>query len=278
MLLISKATERVPQNDRRWQRSPQSEAEVRQLLSRLCASGDIQAVEGVRDLYRLRSPFSRSTPVEEYELIMELNPFASIAYASALEFHDLTDQFSNVLQCIVPAEPRIAGYPVGTSASDWKYFRVTRGRMPSELGRKPVSWHRVKAEFWLGVEEYSPNGYPVRVTSIERTLLDGLRYPALCGGFETALKAFILAADQVSVSKTTEIAEGLNIAVLRQRTGYVLDRLGIEFEARDRWKASSKRGGSSKLCPDLPFAPDYSEDWNLSVNYPVESIEGWPGR
>jgi predicted transcriptional regulator of viral defense system len=276
MIYLTKQTKDIPEAQRRWSRPPKSEPETLQLLRRLSRTGDLAPIPGIPNLFRLRSPFSFTAPVEEYEILMELNPYSAIAFASAFEFHGITEQLTRKLHCCIPADTSDDQYPIGTSPADWRFFRVTKGRRIDQIHKIPVVWHNLKNEYWeAGIEEYRPHGYPVRVTSLERTLLDGLRSPELCGGFDSVLKSFAQTSDYFNVEELVRLTDQLNIGVLRQRVGFLLDRLSIPFEARTRWLQQAVRGGSSKLCPDLPFVSRHDEQWCLSINFPIEALPGW---
>ena len=67
--------------------------------------------------------------------------------------------------------------------------------------------------------------------------------------------------------------ERFNVAVLRSRVGYVLDRIGLSHPNLETWRASSRRGGSSRLVGSEPFARTFDERWNLSINGPVGVLD-----
>ena len=58
--------------------------------------------------------------------------------------------------------------------------------------------------------------------------------------------------------------------LLRQRVGYLLQRLGVSDPKTDSllqaWANKSVRGSSAKLFANLEFSPTFSERWNLSIN------------
>ncbi len=130
-------------------------------------------------------------------------------------------------------------------------------------------WRRVTPNHYFGLREYQPQGYPVRVMTPERTLVDGLEYPSLCGGFENVLRAWVRARDTLDLDALIEVVEQFDIGVLRQRVGFILDQLRLTHPAVESWRAQAKRGGSSKLLSSAPYASTYSERWNLSINASV---------
>ncbi len=141
----------------------------------------------------------------------------------------------------------------------------------AKLMGQPIRWHRL-ARIFVGAALYQPRGYPVRVTTPERTLLDGLLNPEWCGGFVQVLKAWAQARDILDVAEIVDLVERFNIAILRQRAGFVLEELGLTHPRIEQWPALAKRGGSSKLLGGLPFSPTFSERWKLSINAPVDVL------
>ena len=59
---------------------------------------------------------------------------------------------------------------------------------------------------------------------------------------------------------------GIGQPVLRQRVGFLLETLGLAHPRLAVWKQSLLRGGSLKLVASEPYAPEFSPDWNLSLN------------
>ena len=103
--------------------------------------------------------------------------------------------------------------------------------------------------------EYQPRGYPVRITTPERTLLDGLLQPQLSGGFENVLRACVAARDTLNLEALLHDVDRFGIGVLRQRVGYILEELGIHHPELYAWQAQAKRGGSSRLVASAPTRP-----------------------
>jgi predicted transcriptional regulator of viral defense system len=130
----------------------------------------------------------------------------------------------------------------------------------------------VKSDRFFGVALYRPQHDPVRVTTPERTLLDGLLHPELCGGLQTVLSAWRQARDLLDLDTVVTLVDRFDVAILRQRAGFVLDELGLDHPAAAAWPALARRGGSSKLLGSEPYAPTYSERWSLSINAPIAAL------
>ncbi len=144
--------------------------------------------------------------------------------------------------------------------------------MPSKILGRPMQWQRVKPARFFGFVDYQPMGYPIRYTTPERTLIDGLQQPDLCGGIVNVLHAWRLAQDTIDLNVLLHHVERFDVSVLRQRVGYVLDQLGRSHPMMEQWRLSTQRGGSSRLVASAPFASTFDEHWSLSINAPVDVL------
>lgn len=204
---------------------------------------------------------------------MEAHPYAALGDLSALFYHGLTEAMPKGLSVLAPADGKGGLLPPDTDVGDWEGIPLVEGRkVPRVLGR-PVSWRRVAPERYFGFELYRGRGYPVRVTTPERTLVDGLLHPDQSGGLANVLRAWALARDVIDVDSVVYAVERLGVGVLRQRVGFVMERLGLSHPAFEDWSAATERGGSRKLLASASYAPVYDERWDLSINAPVDALE-----
>ena len=169
--------------------------------------------------------------------------------------------------------------PLGTSPEDWRLEPLPSFVRLTEVGEYSVDAHNVKPAWFFGTMEGVEQGAPVRVTDVERTLLDGLRYPKHCGGLGEVFRAWVRAAETdagrgVDVGQLVEYVERFDQLILYQRAGFVMEALGMGHPRFEVWKREKVvRGGSRVLDPDRPYAPEFDEDWALSINYPTTILE-----
>jgi predicted transcriptional regulator of viral defense system len=272
ILLLRRATHSLTPEHRRWEHAPSNITEIRPILKRLTKKGDLEPIPKVPHLYLVSLPYARREPVEEAEVLMELHPFATISYQSAMSFHQMTDDLPKDIQASIPDAGPGGMLPPGTRPEDWEGVALVRGRTVDTIFDRPVRWHRLSDERIFGAKEYSPHGYPVRVTTPERTLLDGLLHPEWCGGFNSVLLAWVNYRDLIDVRAITEYVNLFDVGILRQRAGFILEELGLSNAEIRGWSEKAKRGGSSKLLGSAPFAPTFSERWKLSINAPISVL------
>jgi predicted transcriptional regulator of viral defense system len=275
MLLLRHASTMYGPDERRWEHVPSTPQDTHVLLGKMVRRGELRPLRKLHGLYEVTVPYVREGQIEEDEVLMEAHPYAAIAYLSALVFHGLTDEVPKVLFAVVPADGKGAQLPLGTIGNDWSDLKLVSGRTPEKILGTFMHWKRLSPERFFGVAEYRPRGYPVRVSTPERTLLDGLLQPDLCGGFENALRAWVIAQDTLHMDRLVDCVQQFNIGVLRQRVGFILEQLRRTNATVEGWAAHANRGGSSKLLGSAPYASTYSERWNLSINAPITVLQAY---
>lgn len=272
LILLRRATLNTPSHARRWEHIPTDVADVRPILRRMVARGELKPLPDVTHLYEVTVPYASNAPLSENEMLMEAHPYATLSYLSALVFHNLTTDLPQEIVATLPKGEPVGMLPPGTTPEDWIGLSRVRGRNVKRILGQPVRWIRIEPHRYFGVSDYQPHGYPVRVTTPERTLLDGLQSPDLCGGLSNVLAAWVFARDTLDIAAIVSLTDEFETAVLRQRVGFILEALGLSDPALERWQAAAKRGGSSKLLASAPYADTYSERWSLSLNAPIDAL------
>ena len=273
-MLLRRATFLVPQSQRRWSTMPSEPSEVRPILSRMLTRGELERIPGVRYLYRASVPYAKERGVDEREVLMEVHPYAALGYLSALFYHGLTEVMPKVITAIAPKDGKGGQLPLDTDADDWAGIGLPQGRRLQHVLGWPVRWRSIKSALYSGFRLYKSEGYPIRVTTPERTLVDGLRDPELSGGLANVLRAWASASDFLDADAIVHNVEQLGEGVLRQRVGFIMDNLKLSHPILEEWRRNKKRGGSSKLLASAPYSPDYDESWDLSINAPIDPLRG----
>ena len=272
MIYLRRASFALRPQERRWTKMPADPEEMWPILRRMSTREEMQPLSEALHLYRAAVPYARDQPVEEEEVLMEVHPYASLGYLSALFFHGFTEAMPRFVVALAPADGKGGLLPLDTTTDDWEGVELVKGYKAAFLLESPARWRSVKPERYFGFEIYRRGGYPVRVTTPERTLVDGLVDPELSGGMENVLRAWAMAQDGIDADSVVYQVERLGVGVLRQRVGYVMEELGLSHPSLEEWRRASGRGGSSRLLASAPYSPSYDERWNLSINAPVVAL------
>lgn len=115
----------------------------------------------------------------------------------------------------------------------------------------------------LGVEDvHGPANERVKVTSIERTLIDIVVRPEYSGGIFNVLDAYRAAKDRVSTNRLMSVLKKLDyIYPYHQSIGFLMERAGFDFKRYSRLK---EPGIELNFYLSHGITdPMYSEEWKL---------------
>lgn len=272
LVLLRRATFTTPLHERRWRHLPQELDDLSPLYRQMRARGEIRPIAGHERLNEVIVPYARQGFLDEREVLFEIHPYATLSHVSALVFHGLTTDQPKGMTITVSADGAGGLLPIGTSPNDWEGISRPSAQVPAKVLGRHVAVKRVKPAHFFGFADYEPLGFGMRYTVLERTLIDGLVTPDLCGGIDTVLRAWANAQDIVDLDVLVYQVERMETKVLRQRVGFVMDQLGLTHPRLESWRASTHRGGSSRFVGSEPFASTFDERWNLSINVPVGAL------
>lgn len=223
-----------------------NDAYVPEALFHLKQKGMIRSLH--KGLYTISPEFLPGSPLHEYEIAMALASPAAIAHFSALHFHGLTDQpVANVYLLI----PRLSGK--GTSSR--RTYQI-----------QGVTYHatRVKEVFYCGIEKARFGESFIWITALERTLIEGLIRPRLCGGIREVFFAFERATGRMDQEKLFSYCATFGVAVAK-RLGWVLQKLSYPEAVLKRFRQIPSRG-FHKLDVSGPSHGTWNKEWKLLEN------------
>jgi len=213
------------------------------LLHRLERSGWLLRLR--RGLYAL-PPFAiHGSPLHEFEIAMALASPAAVSHWSALSFHGLTEQ--------VPREVSV----LTTTQHD-------RPRQALVLGVR-YRLVRVPPELFFGLRNEWLGDARIQITDLERTLIDCLERPDLCGGFGEVLQAFASAAFRLELPRLARYGLRFSAATAR-RLGWILEEhLGLRSEELEALRSVCSRG-YRPLDPTSPRRGRCNRRWEIQEN------------
>ncbi len=238
-----------------------------QLINKLQAVGDVERVSGISGVYQITVPYASVLSSPDEAIIQEANPSAVFSHFTAAQYHNLTYEIPNEFHLTLYQNSSVR-LPLGTAPEDWIDVPEPRQRTPKSIHGVRIHWHKAKAEWDFGHTLGHIQGCPIYITDVERTLLDALRFPHRCGGATEVLRVWKRGIDNLNLDTLIAYVEKFKQTLLRQRVGFILERLGEPHPNFDEWAANSVRGSSAKLFANLEFSPKYSKRWNLSINAP----------
>ena len=238
------------------------------VIRRLVERGDLERVRELKKVYVVASPYAVAIPLSDEQIIQEANPQCFFSHLTALAHHGVTDIIPNRIYAST-AIPKSHRLPLGTSADDWFELLLPVGQLPLDLRGLPIVWNRPVDE--QGVVVAYSQGASIYVTDLEKTLLDVIKDPSRAHGITTVLRAWRQASEFWDLDLLLGYVDP-GSPVMRQRVGYLVERLGQSHRTLDEWKQRLQRGGSLRLVASEPYSRVFSEDWNLSLNVPASVL------
>jgi predicted transcriptional regulator of viral defense system len=113
----------------------------------------------------------------------------------------------------------------------------------------------------------------VQVSDRERTIIDCLRRPELCGGYLDVDLGTWMVRDRVDTAKLVDYAIRLGVGAVIRRLGYLLDSCGIGTDTDREKLADHLTKTYHRLDPSMPAQGRYDARWRLRLNVERQEIE-----
>ena len=174
-----------------------------------------------------------------------------ISHASAMELHRMVTQPQFVI--FTSTTKRLRNRTIhGTE------FRFILVRHEDAFG---VTAH------WVSKQE------SVKVSDIERTVIDGLHLPTYCGGITEVAKGLWMRRQDMKPGRLIDYALRLRNGAVVRRLGYLLDLYQIAAPAELDRLRRSLTATYAVLDPMLPAEGTYVSRWRLRVNVSPDELE-----
>ncbi len=192
-----------------------------------------------------------------------------LGFLSALIAHRLTDLHASTLYAAIRQDNPTDLTTVSLRGRELKLVRLSPSRWPTEESER----ERVRVQ--PGLKEF------VSRSTLERTLVDGLLRPELCGGIETVITSWARATEhqQADWIKVWAIAKRMGAANAR-RVAYLLIRSGHERVLAEDVSALNVKGAATPLDRSNGYDMTRREakrdpQTGVLVNVPAEQLRGW---
>lgn len=153
------------------------------------------------------------------------------------------------------------------------YVSTLKPRRPITIVGTEFRFIHIKRELFFGMEDYwVTNQETVRVSTIERTVIDGLRKPAYCGGLIEVAKGLWIRQQEINVNRLIEHAIRLGEGSVMQRLGYLLELYRIGGDEHCDILKHHITKSHSLLDPLLPREGKYLHEWRLQLNITPDEL------
>ncbi|MGC9356738.1 MAG: type IV toxin-antitoxin system AbiEi family antitoxin domain-containing protein [Anaerolineae bacterium] len=190
---------------------------VRSLLSRLAKAGWIERIK--RGAYAMRTPLF-SASIHPYAVASLLISPLAISHWSALAHHDLTTQIPPMVQASTPATVVTPEMRQGTA------YRP-RGRAAWRALGLEFEFIQVQSKHFFGFQEiWVSRWHRVRITDLERTVLDLFATPQVFGSLQMGLETLTAHWGRVDIEQLVQYTLRYNVGAVSKRLGWALETLG----------------------------------------------------
>ena len=215
----------------------------------------------IRNFYRYS--WGEASP---FAIASSLKPEYYFSHYTAMFAHQLTEQVPKIIYLTwqQPEKARIIR-PLEQKKINWAFEQ--RPRISENIA--PCSDHQICILYGMHtgnlgiIESQGPEGEKIRVTNVERTLIDITVRPFYAGGVSEVLKAFKLAKDQVSINKLAVILKKIGyVYPYHQAIGFYLEKSGVYKESAIKIFRNMNMNYDFYLTYQMKDK-DYSKDWRL---------------
>jgi predicted transcriptional regulator of viral defense system len=174
-----------------------------------------------------------------------------ISHYSAMELHQMTTQPVNTVYVTVPRR-RVSRTIAGVQ---YRFIYASRDYF--------WGWENI----WATAEEQ------VRVSDLEKTLLDCAVRPELCGGLGELAKGLWLRKDDLDESRLVKYVEWLGHKAAAKRIGFLLETYGLGHPETIAALRTRINLGYDPLDPTLPNEGPHHAGWRLRINLEPEELK-----
>ena len=177
-----------------------------------------------------------------YNVLMDINPRCYFSHYTAMFFNNLTQQIPKTIFLNTEQTPKNLGFVSAMEQNNIDLAFRNKARETNNITKYgPNKIYHLSGKFTnnLGVTETEVGETGnVRITNIERTLIDIVVRPMYSGGIFEVVKAYQLAKGRVSVNKLLSYLQQLNfkypyhqaIGFLLEKASYSESQLGLVRE------------------------------------------------
>lgn len=201
-----------------------------------------------------------------YELVLSLKPDCYLTHYTAMQYHQLTDQTPKIIN--VNAEQK----EKPRYSSQLEQGRIDYAfKKPTRLTNNVVEYEGYQIRLLNGlhtgnigvVELPGPEGEKLRITEIERTLIDIAVRPEYSGGVFEVLQAYRRASDQVSINRLAALLKSINyVYPYHQAIGFYLELAGTYKKSQVDLLRKFEITHDFYLMHQIK-EPEYSSQWRL---------------
>jgi len=173
-----------------------------------------------------------------------------LSYATAMEIHGMVTQPQLVI-CITTLKSR---RPINVLGIEFRFIHSQR-------------------KFFFGLSEHwVTKQEKVKVSDLERTIIDGLKQPEYCGGLTEVAKGLWMRHQDVNIARLIKYAVKTAVGAVIRRLGFLFELYGIGNVEDWELLRSYLSETYVRLDPLLPSEGKFLRKWRLQLNVSPEEL------
>ncbi len=155
------------------------------------------------------------------------------------------------------------------------FVATTKRKRDLEFGNQTFQFVTLSKNKFFGFVEEKRGNTMFNISSIEKTIVDGLMHPEYCGGITEVAKGMWNVREKVDWNTVLNMSKKIGKSTVLKRLGYLLSVLEIEKEIVHLIKLEQFKG-SHYLDPTAEKKRlDYSGDFSLIINKTKNELTSW---
>jgi len=153
------------------------------------------------------------------------------------------------------------------------YVTTLKPRRPLNVFGTEIRFVRSQKRLFFGLRDHWVTKQErVRVSNVERTIIDGLRRPEYCGGLTEVAKGLYVRREDMDVRRLVEYALNMDKGAVTRRLGYMLELYKIGDSAHMQILQQHLTETYVRLDPILPSEGRFLRRWRLRLNISAEEL------
>ena len=174
-----------------------------------------------------------------------------VSHASAMELHRMVTQ------------PQFVIFTSTAKRLRTKTIHSTEFRF---VHQKPESLFGT-SDHWVTKQE------KVKISDLDRTIIDGLKHPEYCGGVTEVAKGLWIRRADVRPARLVDYALRLGVGAVMRRLGYLLETYRIGRRTDLERLRAALTATYVLLDPLMPHEGSYQSKWRLRLNVPRDELK-----
>lgn len=232
-----------------------SEASIKNVLYRLRKKGRIHGIErGKYLLIPAKAGYRGKWAEIPFVIASKIVDPYYIGFASALNYWGMTEQIPSTILVVTTKRKRNLVY----GSLKFRFVTFSKKR-------------------FFGIVDGEIAGEKFRISSREKTIVDGLIYPKYCGGLDEIIKGIWESQDEINFTTIIDYSKNMMNDSVERRLLYILDILELKKKVSEN-ELSKIPKGFKWLDPSGPKkAIEYSKEYGLIINRTKDELMSWRG-